>query len=218
MEFNRRRSGERGFKMIELIVVLVVVVLLVGLILPALALARYKTKRVQCPNNIKLVAIGLRLFANDHSNAYPAQLSAERGGAQEFVRPGEVFKHFLTLSNTDTVKTPKTLLCPADSRRPAELLSDLKDANISYFINLDATVDATEILLTGDRNLTLDGTPMNPGLLVIRTNSALGFSPRLHRGTGNVVLGDGSVVYASEKSFQEQLRQQPQETNRLLIP
>ena len=41
MEFKRRRTEERGFKMIELIVVLVVVVVLAGLILPALALAKY---------------------------------------------------------------------------------------------------------------------------------------------------------------------------------
>jgi competence protein ComGC len=41
MEFKRRRTGEREFKMIELIVVLVVVFVLPGLILPALALAKY---------------------------------------------------------------------------------------------------------------------------------------------------------------------------------
>ncbi len=80
-----------------LIVVLVVVVVLAGLILPALALAKYKSKRIQCVNNLKLVALEFRVFASDHSNAFPAQLAGNLGGAQEFVRSGEVFKHFLTI-------------------------------------------------------------------------------------------------------------------------
>jgi type II secretory pathway pseudopilin PulG len=126
MEFKRRRTEERGFKMIELIVVLVVVVVLAGLILPALALAKYKSKRIQCVNNLKLVGLDLRIFADDHSNAYPAQIAANLGGAQEFVRPGEVSKHFLAISNALT--TPKILICPADSRRAAKHFSDLKDA------------------------------------------------------------------------------------------
>jgi type II secretory pathway pseudopilin PulG len=216
MEFKLERRTESAFKFIELIVVLVVIVVLAGLILPPLALARYKAKRIQCVNNLKMVGLGLRIFASDHSNAYPAQLAADLGGAQEFVGPGDVFRHFLTVSNTIT--TPKTLICPADSRRSVNLFNDLKDGNISYFVSLDATVEQTQIILTGDRNLTLDGTPVNPGLLVLRTNSAVGFTRLLHGGTGNLILGDGSFLYASEKSFQQQIRQQPKETSRLLIP
>ena len=56
--------------MIELIVVLVVVVVLARLILPALALAKYKSKRIQCINNLKLVGLDLRIFASEHSNEY----------------------------------------------------------------------------------------------------------------------------------------------------
>ncbi len=216
MEFKQQRRRDCAFKLLELIVVLAVIVVLAGLILPALALARYKAKRIQCVNNLKLVGIGLRVFADDHSNAYPAKLAASLGGAQEFVGPGEVFRHFLTISNT--VTAPKTLICPADNRRSAKLLSDLKDGNISYFISLDAKIDQTRILLTGDRNLILDGTPVNPGLLVLRTNFAVGFSRLLHRGSGNVVLGDGSAWYAPGKSFEEHLKQEPKETSRVLIP
>jgi type II secretory pathway pseudopilin PulG len=216
MEFKLERRTESAFKLIELIVVLVVIVVLAGLILPPLGLARYKAKRIQCVNNLKIVGLGLRIFASDHSDAYPAQLAADLGGAQQFVSPGDVFRHFLTVSNT--IRTPKTLICPADSRSSVNLFNDLKDGNISYFISLDATVDQTRILLTGDRNLTLDGTPVNPGLLVLRTNSAIGFTCLLHRGSGNVVLGDGSAWYVPGKNFEQHLRQQPIETSRILIP
>jgi len=216
MEFKQQRRRDCAFKLLELIVVLAVIVVLTGLILPALALARYKSKRIQCVNNIKLVGLGLRIFASEHSNAYPAQLAADLGGAQEFVHPGEVFRHFLTISNTIT--TAKTLICPADNRKSATLFGDLKDGNISYFISLDAKVDQTGILLTGDHNLTLDGTPVSPGLSVLQTNSAIGFTRQLHRGSGNLILDDGSLWYAPDKTFEEHLRQHPMEPSRILIP
>src|SRR5439155_9837005 len=118
MEFKQQRRRDCAFKLLELIVVLAVIVVLTGLILPALALARYKAKRIQCVNNLKLVGLGLRIFACEHGNTYPAQLAADLGGAREFVHPGEVFRHFLTISNT--VTAPKTLICPADNRRSAK--------------------------------------------------------------------------------------------------
>jgi len=219
MEFKLQGRRDCAFKLIELFVVLAVIVALAGLaglILPAVALARYKSKRVQCLNNLKQVGIGLRIFAEDHSNKYPAQLGAAFGGAQEFVRQGEVFKHFLAMSNT--IPAPKTLICPADNRKSATLFGDLKDGNISYFISLDAKVDQTGILLTGDRNLTSDGTPVNPGLSVLKTNSAIGFTRQLHRGSGNLILEDGSLWYAPDKTFEEHLRQHPMDSSRILIP
>jgi type II secretory pathway pseudopilin PulG len=217
MEFKSQGRTERAFKLIELIVVLAVIVVLAGLILPPLALAKYKSKRVQCTNNLKLIGLGLRIFASDHSNAYPAQVPMGLGGAQQFVSAGEVFRHFLAISNTLT--TPKVLLCPADTRKSVSRFGDLKDGNISYFISLDAKVEEPQMLLSGDRNLTLDGAAANSGLLVLWTNSGIGFTrSQLHNGSGNATLGDGSVQPFTSAALQRQVTDSGALTNRLLIP
>lgn len=59
---------QRGFTLIELLVVIAIIAILAALLLPALASAKEKSKRIACLNNMRQVAIGATIYAMDNSD------------------------------------------------------------------------------------------------------------------------------------------------------
>jgi len=168
-----------------------------------------------------------------------------------------VFSMFFVMSNE--LNTPKILACPAEYQvanpnrqmsttflatnpngvtMPSGTTYFLNDANISYFIGIDATESNPQMFLAGDHNMGFmnGGIPPGPsptpgsifgdiatfvpvvGLVAPngQQNSWAGWADNMHGRIGNVALCDGSVSSYTMSQLQQALQATGDITNQAI--
>jgi prepilin-type N-terminal cleavage/methylation domain-containing protein len=68
-----RCHPDGGFTLVELLVVIAIIAILAGLLFPALARGKERGKSARCLSNLRQLAVGCTLYANDNSDALPWQ-------------------------------------------------------------------------------------------------------------------------------------------------
>jgi prepilin-type processing-associated H-X9-DG protein len=185
-------SPGSGFTVTELLITVACLLVLGAFLFPAISRSKARPSRLGCSNNMMQVAMGFLSWSTDNQGRFPMQVPIAEGGSKELVGNGKVFQHFQVLSNE--LSTPKILVCPNDRKRsPATNFAiGFTDANLSYFLGLDAARESGSSLLSGDRNLT--NRPETGTVIVnVRPNMKLGWGKDLHSGKANVCFGDGSA-------------------------
>jgi prepilin-type processing-associated H-X9-DG protein len=197
--FSNQRN--RALTKIEVVVIVAVLAILAALFLPALAAAKKKKSRISCVSNLKQVGIAFRLWEGDNNNKYPMAVSVTNGGAMELIAPGKAYVLWQTVSNQ--IISPKILWCPADADHIAATNFSIgfSDANISYFVSLDAAEAYPQMIMVGDDNLQVNGKPVQPGILDFRTVTNIAWTKDRHNRVGNIGMADGSVQQTTSGSL-----------------
>jgi prepilin-type N-terminal cleavage/methylation domain-containing protein len=199
-------NASRAFTLIELLVVIAIIAILAALLLPALAQAKQRARRIACVNNLKEISIAMHLFATDNEK-YPWRILQSEGGS--FAR-SYIYYSFLAMSNE--LETAQILACPSDRRSIAPDWDNLRDTNISYFLGVDTKEDRPGMLLVGDWNI--DGGRPNQSCPIAGINNlTMEFRrvdiPRLfwsegpHGQAGNVSIGDASAHQVDARKTKE---------------
>jgi prepilin-type processing-associated H-X9-DG protein len=120
---------------------------------------------------------------------------------------------------SNELSTPRILVCPNDTHRiyATNFDSNLKDTNLSYFINVDAVVENDSGLLCGDRNLT-NKTPPGSRFVCLFGTPVIGWTREIHREKGNLCFTDGSVGGFINGAVGLAVRIPNGVTNRLAVP
>ena len=61
----------RAFTLIELLVVIAIISILAAILMPDLSGARGAAERASCMSNMRVLALDIALWRNDHGNAFP---------------------------------------------------------------------------------------------------------------------------------------------------
>ena len=191
-----------------------------GVLLPELTRPKAPHCRINCVGNLKQIGLAARMYANDHNDQFPFQISTNLDGTLERTNATDAYLHFALMS--DYLVSPKVLKCPADNNRTqATSFAFFGNANLSYFVGLDADEAKPQSILSGDRNIVGGGTTHLRGWGAETATMRAGWTNGLHEGHGNIALGDGSAQQVNASALRKQIFAALQSTQtqvRLLIP
>jgi prepilin-type N-terminal cleavage/methylation domain-containing protein len=198
----------RAFTLLELLVVIAIIAVLASLLLPALAHAKEKGRRIKCVANLKQIVLAMHAFSFDFE-VYPWRLPPSDGGSQTMTQAAKSFQVM-----RDYLVTPAVLVCPSDQRPFLENIFYVKNTNVSYFVGIEAFEDQPSILIAGDRHIT--GGLNKRNCPVAQVNNVAtefskiqipnaGWSGIMHNRKGNIALGDGSSHQVSPIELRERL-------------
>ena len=121
MYHRKTRKAGRAFTLIELLVVIAIIGILAGLLLPAMAAAKNKAKKIGCLSNMRQLGIGMMMYADDFDGYLPRTTHGSSSANESWIHTLRPY-----LGKVDEVR-----VCPSDPRGTERLTNN----GTSYIIN-----------------------------------------------------------------------------------
>jgi prepilin-type N-terminal cleavage/methylation domain-containing protein/prepilin-type processing-associated H-X9-DG protein len=136
---------KKAFTLIELLVVIAIIAVLMAILMPALRKASEQARKIVCQNNLKTIALGDQMYANDSDDWHVPILDGTKEGDPLWFE-NTLFSKIIAMKGRyktegDTAKTlPKDYKCPTDRRTVANgglYVGDGIPKGVSYAMNAE---------------------------------------------------------------------------------
>ncbi len=105
---------QRGFTLIELLVVIAIIAILAAILFPVFARAREKARQSSCLSNMKQIALGFMMYAQDYDECWGFTTWYDCYDTSNNWRPGAMG---WPISLQPYIKNRQVLVCPSDAEK-----------------------------------------------------------------------------------------------------
>ncbi len=154
----RAPERQRGFTLVELLVVIGIIALLIAMLMPSLSRARQQAKWVACQSNMRQVGVFLQIYSNQWRGwIYPPNLGAGKPRDERW--PVQVFK--------PAIWNPPVMLCPNDVEPVEEhtyiINAHLGDRGVKFGSRDLGGLTPSDVVVMGEKVTSWNDYYMNAG-------------------------------------------------------